>query len=252
MRKFIDCFTFYNELDILKFRLKELDDVTDNFVIVESNYTHAGKPKPLFFQDNKELFNDYNHKIVHIIVEDMPNNGNAWSNEKHQRICILRGLKTLSLDSNDLVSITDADEIPDSKTILDLKQKGLEFVAALKMDLYYYNLNSQILDKWTSAKIVPYKIFQRKSPQDIRETAGNIIDRGGWHFSYFGDPSFIENKLKNFAHQEYNRQRFTDTNIIAKRIESNEDIFGRSYVKLLHIEISENKYLPSNFLMLLR
>ena len=252
MRKFIDCFTFYNELDILKFRLKELDDVTDHFIIVESNYTFSGKPKPFFFQDNIEIFKDYQQKIVHIVVEDMPNNGNAWKNEFHQRNCILRGLKTLTLEPNDLVSITDVDEIPDSKTILDLKQKGLNSVASLNMDFYYYNLNTQYIGKWTSAKIVPYKIFQRKSPQNIRDTAGKLMNRGGWHLSYFGDPSFIENKLKSFSHQELNHKRFTDLNVIAKRIESKQDLFGRSNIKFRHVEINENKYLPTNYEMLIQ
>jgi hypothetical protein len=33
MNKIIDCFTFYNELKILSFRLKELNDIVDYFVI---------------------------------------------------------------------------------------------------------------------------------------------------------------------------------------------------------------------------
>jgi len=37
-----DCFTFYNELEILKIRLHELSGVVDKFVIVESNKTFQG------------------------------------------------------------------------------------------------------------------------------------------------------------------------------------------------------------------
>lgn len=35
-----DCFTFFNEIELLEWRLKLLDEVVDYFVIVESNMTH--------------------------------------------------------------------------------------------------------------------------------------------------------------------------------------------------------------------
>ena len=54
--KIIDCFIFYNELDMLTYRLNILNDVVDYFVLVESNHTFVGKEKPLFYQDNKHLF----------------------------------------------------------------------------------------------------------------------------------------------------------------------------------------------------
>ena len=76
-----DCFTFYNELDMLNFRFDYLYDVVDYFVLVEANYTHKGNRKKLFYGDNKELFKKYEKKIIHIIVDDMPNTENAWDNE---------------------------------------------------------------------------------------------------------------------------------------------------------------------------
>lgn len=52
----IDCFTFFNELDVLEIRLRELDGVVDRFVLVEATLTHQGKPKPLLYAENKERF----------------------------------------------------------------------------------------------------------------------------------------------------------------------------------------------------
>ena len=52
--KIIDCFTFYNELDLLKYRLTLLNSVVDYFVLVESTNTHVGKEKTLFYNDNKQ------------------------------------------------------------------------------------------------------------------------------------------------------------------------------------------------------
>ena len=66
--KIIDSFIFYNELDMLKYRLSLLNDYVDYFVLVESNYTHSGKLKELFYEKNKELFAEFNHKIVHKMI----------------------------------------------------------------------------------------------------------------------------------------------------------------------------------------
>ena len=53
--KVIDCFIFYNELDLLDYRLNILKEVVDYFVIVESTHTFVGKEKELYF--NKDKYN---------------------------------------------------------------------------------------------------------------------------------------------------------------------------------------------------
>ena len=51
-----DCFTFFNELDLLEIRLNVLRDVVDRFVLVEAGETHTGKRKPLYFRENAARF----------------------------------------------------------------------------------------------------------------------------------------------------------------------------------------------------
>jgi beta-1,4-mannosyl-glycoprotein beta-1,4-N-acetylglucosaminyltransferase len=62
--KIIDCFTFYNELDLLTYRLNVLNDVVDYFIIVESTHTFTGREKQLFFNENKQLFSEFNKKAL--------------------------------------------------------------------------------------------------------------------------------------------------------------------------------------------
>ena len=57
--KIYDCFTFYNELDLLEIRLNELNDVVDGFILVEAEQSHQNKSKPLFFQDNKNRYEKF-------------------------------------------------------------------------------------------------------------------------------------------------------------------------------------------------
>jgi len=54
--KIYDCFTFYNELDILEMRLNILDSDVDYFVLVEATTTYSGKEKKLIYDENKFRF----------------------------------------------------------------------------------------------------------------------------------------------------------------------------------------------------
>ena len=122
-----DCFQFFNEEDILDLRLNILNESVDFFVIVESTTDHQGNEKKLNF--DKDKFKKFQKKIIYVVVEDTldtikkPHLGQNSLVEKHQRNSITRGLKNCSDD--DLVIISDVDEIPDlSKlNLLDKKKK---------------------------------------------------------------------------------------------------------------------------------
>lgn len=260
--KIIDCFTFYNEAGMLKFRLKELNDIVDYFVLVESTRTHSGKLKPLYFQENKDLFSSYLDKIIHVVVEDMPvlseadkkRDGNAWDNERHQRNCIDRGLSRLEISNNDIILISDADEIPDTNILEFLKQKEIKGLVAFNQDLYYYNLNCRHKQQWFSARAIDYKSYKIEFdslPEEVRSaTKINYSIKCGWHFSYFMSVEDISNKIKNFAHQEFNNENYTDREKIQEKIKNNVDLFGRN-MEYIYIEVNENKYLPKHYKMLI-
>ena len=55
-----DCFCFFNELDLLEIRLNTLDKVVDRFILVESQLTHSGHSKPLYYANNKHRFSKFN------------------------------------------------------------------------------------------------------------------------------------------------------------------------------------------------
>ena len=65
MTKLIDAFIFFNEVELLKFRLQYLSDVVDYFIISESNYTHSGKSKPYYLD---EILNELPKNILRKIV----------------------------------------------------------------------------------------------------------------------------------------------------------------------------------------
>ncbi len=257
--KIIDCFLFYNELDLLYYRLNILNDYVDYFIIIESTHTFTGKEKKLFYSENKHLFKDFEQKIIHIIVNDMPyiypniniNNRNQWDNEIHQRNCITHGIEYIKdrLNNNDIIVISDLDEIPDPKIFINIKNiKNDIGIISLEMDMYYYNLNTLLYNKWRACKALSYLTYKNlinyKTIEEIRGIQTILIKKGGWHLSYFGDELFIQNKIINFSHQEYNNEQYTNIDNIKDKIKKSIDLFNRDYEPIIHIDLDKNEYLP--------
>ena len=121
----VDCFTFFNELDILELRLAELDNVVDFHVLVEATHTFTGQRKKLYYDEVKAepRFAKYLHKIVHLVIRNgvhetaQLSSEQVWKREHFQRDQINRGLDRLKLKETDILLISDVDEIPDATTV---------------------------------------------------------------------------------------------------------------------------------------
>ena len=117
--KLIDCFMYFDEDLILDIRLNTLEGSVDKFVIVEATKNHAGKDKKLNFKI--ENFSKFKNKINYIVVDDLPLNVKSpkkgWhenhARDQFQRNSIEKGYK--ECDDEDLIMISDIDEIPDPK-----------------------------------------------------------------------------------------------------------------------------------------
>lgn len=235
-----DCFTFFNELDLLEIRLSELNSHVDKFVLVEATKTFTGKDKELFFEKNKKRFSKFLPKIIHIIVDDMDKakdvrdlsyykiydspdfNFPARAKEAHQRNAVLRGLT--SCKNNDIILISDIDEIPDKKTFGKLNSKSK--IKVFEQKFFYYYVNCLSNEPWYGTRAV--KMKDLTFPQEIRQSSSHeIIKNGGWHFSYLGGFEKIKEKIDSFCHQEYNKEDITNYKSLAFNIENNLDIFSR-------------------------
>lgn len=228
-----DCFTMFNELDMLEVRLNTLNDVVDRFVISEAPTTHQGHPKPLYFQENLARFSKFLHKISYICIpfHDIPKGDEIWGRERQQRDNVMFGLPK---EGDGIVIISDIDEIPNPEAIKRYQENIIEkdsllrhSVMALDMDFFYYNLHNKSEHTWQEGKIVSLETLRKMSPCEVRYTKDSILPNGGWHLSYFGGVEAIKHKLHNFAHWEYNKPEFTDLEMIKRKVENHEDLFGR-------------------------
>ena len=233
--KIFDCFMYYDEDLILDLRLNLLNNYVDEFLIVESLYTHSGERRKLLFDINN--YSKFKNKIKYIILEKVPEDLlvlsekdteheknskyilNAVKRENLQRNTISEGLTSASPE--DIVIISDVDEIPnlENNKIKDIKNKIIFF----KQKFFYYKFNLKLNDfVWHGSKACRKKdlispqwlrnikdkiypiwrldtLFSNKKYQSVK-----IINNGGWHFSNIKTPADIEKKMKTYLHhREY-------------------------------------------------
>ena len=256
-----DCFTFFNELDVLEIRLNVLNEAVDRFVLVEATRTHHGEEKPLLFAANKSRFAPFLDKIVHIVVDDFapveeyiasPSSNPkkwSWAYENHQRHEIVRGL--VRLKDDDVVIVSDLDEIPTVEAVRKaarLSADGKVRFLQLSHRSFFLNFCNFSMPKWewgpivlsgkafrdpqTYAKVWDGDSFVREvisipSPQLVRVLKPDrVVRNAGWHFSFMGGMDMIMRKLASFAHTEYSGGRFADPKHVSRVIENGGDLFG--------------------------
>ena len=258
---------YFDEDLLLDVRLNTLNKYVNKFVISESLYTHNGSKKKLNFDISK--FSKYKEKIIYIVVENEPPNIlkisendsdekkgkklilNGMARDYYQRENLHKGLE--NANNNDLVLISDLDEIPNLKKLKNFKKK-MRFAVFEQLHFYYkFNLKSQINPHWYGSRVCVKKFL--KSPQWLRDLKfkkrpfwridklrlNNIISDGGWHFCNLKDPEKILYKYKNLCEtddpivfNEKIEKKYLDIEEIKKRINNGFDIIGRS-----------EKYLPT-------
>ena len=260
--KLLDCFMYFDEDMVLDIRLNTLNDKVDKFIIAEATKNHAGHPKKLNFNINN--FSKFRDKIIYLVIEDLPTHvkffKKGW-HENHlrdqfQRNSLERGYKDFS--DEDLIMISDIDEIPDPKKIKNFKIENRYACFMQKNFQSKINLLNITDGQWAGTKICQKKYL--KSPQWLRnlkikkrsffkffKKEVQIINDGGWHFSFLKDPKSIKNKIISYSHQEYNTQDYTNIKKIEEKISLGKDLFERNIVyKKINIDNSFPDYIINN------
>ena len=224
-----DTFIFYNELDLLELRLRELYDHVDVFVLVESNLTLTNHLKPYIFEENKERFLPWMDKICHIKYVSRAND-HFWTNADDQRDAVIEGLG--DADDNDIIMYSDLDEIIRPSSIDYLRTQPQTTVFGFHMPLCNFKFNYVRVfpvpgpfDIWSMAARASWirqfsvqalrnlrsSLYNLPAPIDYKGRTGVLtpdqvltIKHGGWHFSYLGDEKWLADKARNTVHQEEN------------------------------------------------
>jgi beta-1,4-mannosyl-glycoprotein beta-1,4-N-acetylglucosaminyltransferase len=286
--KIYDCFMFFDEEMLLDLRLNVLNEYVDKFVITEATYSHNGDPKKLNFDIKK--FEKFKDKIEYIVVKDPPPdlfviNKNDNEDARGEKL-ILNGMKRdyfqrqelekglLDAEPNDLIIISDLDEIPNLENIEIKKIKSK--IICFKQRMFYYKFNLLYESfPWFGTRICKKKNLI--SPQWLRDTKHKkyplwrldilfskykyhditYVENGGWHFTNIKSPEKILQKLTKFAHHyefETSGLKINDLEKIVKekKVVYDHSVDQRGYkwsatTKLKKLDLSEMpKYLANN------
>ena len=210
-RKVYDVFMFDHEFALLEVRLQELWDVVDHFVLIEAPFSQAGRPKPLYFKENKDRYTKYMSKILHVMPES-----NTHLHENSQRGLAMKVLQDLSKDT--MIILSDLDEIPRCSVVDTLGRTQnipTDFYVMLDLGFFYYSLRweyeaqsyAERLHASNTAKVFLRSFLDTTKIQDIAFAHHNmqrprwVVQDAGFHCSYCMSPEDISLKIKNFAHQ---------------------------------------------------
>lgn len=258
-----DCIPFFNELDILKLRMQIMAPYVDKFVLEEATVTFSGEKKPMIFAQNREMFREFEDKIIYVAVDNSPMTGvTTHERDKFQKNQLIRGLSECRPE--DIIIFSDVDEIPNPETLGRLiAQFDRTKIYHLAQRMFYCFLNMEEVSgsllsitgefdgvarrQWLGTKVCSFEnlpqegiVYLREvSPKDPRSV--RVAD-GGWHFGYMGGngerdvAKRIGVKVQAAAHQEYNKSRYLKEAV--DRLLCGEDIFDRD-AHFVRVEIDE-------------
>ena len=261
--KVVDVFPFLNEFELLELRLTTLSPYVDYFVLVESPMTFSGNEKPLFFNENKDMFDKWKDKLIpHVVRDPLKNKKDLKSRLSSKESTpvdkwILEQVATSHLthshfthndfpfkqaffqkesarkaipllDDNDLVFYGDLDEIWNPEMTFDWNEN---MIFKLEQTVFQCWMNNRSSEKWSSAYFTASKNIQNHSLNVMRSLKMGedivIVEQGGWHFTYQGGADRIRYKIESYDHQELNKRRVKSQ--IGNHLSLKQDLFNRNF-----------------------
>ena len=240
--RIIDVFTFNGEYDLLEVRLNTLNSVVDEFIIIEAPTTFSGKPKPLYYEAQKERYSQFASKIKYFVIDESygeeeiaqayssPNTQGAdhWKHEFLQKESIKKALT--HLNDNDIVFIGDVDEIwfPEAaeaaKMTFSLMPDG---IVKLKLRVYCYYFNNRSTEEFWGPINCRYGAIKNKVLNHVRSDVSNRNKiEMGWHFTSLRD--ILRRKLEN----SYTEDTYASPQVmnnLESNIAQNKDFLGRPF-----------------------
>lgn len=235
--KIYDGFTFFNENRLLQARLNYLSDVVDGFYIVEGSHTFTGKPKAFNLPSAIEALDESVKGKIRAAGFYGMGFDSAWDREVAQRneLAIFSELG----EPDDIVVISDVDEIPNPEALLNLDPSQLPLQLDVKQ--FFWNVNWVVPDHCNQGArpvVALRKHLKSSTPQELRASAMRRVDNGGWHFSFFSAADKVVEKIESFAHTEYDLEEYKKNELIKYRIDNGIDPFDRFPLK--YVEIDED------------
>lgn len=243
-RRIIDVISYNGEADLLELRLNVLDGYVDEFIICEAFLTFSGNKKPLYFDQQRERFSKWMHKIKYYVIDEndpelwqmarlSPNTKGAehWKREFVQKESIKKAL--VHLKDDDIVLIGDCDEIVNISSIRPIIHNNLPY--KVNLQVYTYWLNNHSSEEFWGTLVSSYKIIKEECLNHLRTNSrkGRKYDPdsgwfyiNGWHFTS------MANDLRRKLEDSYTYDSYAHPQIMEhldENIKQNKDFLGRKF-----------------------
>lgn len=226
--------SYFNEPEMLNLHVKELYQDFDSFIIGQMDTPYSSNN---LIEQDIPYVDDPDSKVIRVLgkyPQEIKDLGDSWIKDKYWRQL---SVYHESIDPYDLLFILDIDEIPKVSTIREYCTHNVEGTHRLLMNFHYYNLNWVKRNKWYHTYLGSVDRIRSIGADNIRVSRNvqitGLIHNAGWHLSYFMSPERIALKIDSFAHQEYNKEEYTNLEHVKKCIEQGKDLFNRNYEDLI-------------------
>ncbi|CAO3630760.1 unnamed protein product [Mucor fragilis] len=258
--KVYDAIIFSVELDLLEIRIKELWNVVDTFVILESNATFTGVTKNLTFNQHKKRFQFAASKIHHVIIDQhaLPAGEGPFYNEGKMREAMDQALVDAGAKTNDLIIMSDVDELPRAQTVEIISScEGVPEKLHLQLRNYMYSFEFYVDSSSWRAHVVKYNAGHTFYTHG--QITEDLLSDAGWHCSFcFRTIHEFQFKMKSYSHSDrVSNDGLLSADRIQKTICDGTDIFDmppesysyKDMVSKLRIDSSQSGVgLPSSLL----
>ena len=220
-RKIVYGMTFDCEEWLLEIKLNELGDIVDYFIIVEGSFTFQNTERkqcfPVIMAANGQI-SKWHNKIIYVYDTERIRDFEYWEAEVHYRNMIgVKGLARINTTDEDLIVISDVDELPHPNFLWALKwHDGFSTAISMSMLWSYYSFKWVNPKSWTLKAILSVREVKLVQNQTNRvrfdlagqpgwETSDTLV---GWHCSWCIPTRAFLDKLAHFAHKELNQDPF--------------------------------------------
>ncbi|XP_046565284.1 beta-1,4-mannosyl-glycoprotein 4-beta-N-acetylglucosaminyltransferase-like [Haliotis rubra] len=224
------------EHHVLMLKMLQVHSAVDLFVILESNYTGHGDPRPLRLLHNlrRGYMKRFHHKIMHVYLDTFPAGGraNGWIAETYirQQLAPAVEARVSGLRKDDLFVFMDTDETPSVNLLHFLKlHNGYPFPVGFFLQGFIYgffwlNQHPKIVigvstiqmlrdvykgssDAIRGSKGVIGQLQKGSHPWGMFETwlIGSPDNYAGWHASWFSSPREVITKLTSAINADFPR-----------------------------------------------
>ncbi|MEK6829226.1 MAG: hypothetical protein AABY15_03795 [Nanoarchaeota archaeon] len=228
-----DICTFNGESELFEIRYNILKDFVDEFRVIEFDETFSGKPKPVLFAQNwpevksyyitEDIWSKYEDEAKESPNTQYGRGAKHWITEWAMKESLKEVLTDLKDD--DIVLVSDCDEIPDFNKIDLLDNLPIK----LKLKVYTYWLNNRSSEEFWGTLITTYKHIKENCLNHLRSNELFRTDEEmGFHFTSLGGYEKVKEKLTD----SYTAESYATSQVLGNlenNIRENKDFLGRNF-----------------------